>query len=134
VFPYLVEIAEKVHRHEKKLLLHVCGAVRPLLPMIIEAGVDMLEPIQISAEGMEPVGLKRDFGKDLCFYGGMDLQNTLCKGTPQQVADEVKRLIDILGDGGGYIIGPGHTYIQIDAPVANIMSMYETAFAYRSGS
>jgi uroporphyrinogen decarboxylase len=131
VFPYLSKTVEKVHRHHKKFLLHVCGAVRPLLPIIIEAGVDMLEPIQIKAEGMEPAGLKRDFGKDICFYGGVDLQDVLCKRTPAQVSDEVKRLIDILGKDGGYILGPGHTYIQIDAPIENILAMYKTAFEYR---
>jgi len=130
VAPYLGVVADKVHAHDKKFLLHVCGAVRPLLPMIIEAGVDMLEPIQVRAEGMEPEGLKRDFGKDLCFYGGVDLQDVLCHGTPQTVSDEVKRLIHVLGDGGGYILGPGHTYIQIDAPIENIMAMYETAYEY----
>ena len=130
VTPYLTKIVEKVHKHNKKFLLHCCGAVRPLLPLIIEAGVDMLEPIQIRAEGMEPVGLKRDFGKDLCFYGGVDLQHVLCKGTVGEVKDEVKRLIDILGAGGGYILGPGHTYIQIDAPLDNILAMYETASTY----
>jgi uroporphyrinogen decarboxylase len=82
---------------------------------------------------MEPRGLKRDFGKDLCFYGGVDLQQVLCRGTTQTVADEVKRLIDILGQDGGYIIGPGHTYIQVDAPIENIMAMYETAYSYRRG-
>ena len=132
VAPYLKQVADKAHKHNKKLLLHVCGAVRPLLPMIIDCGVDMLEPIQIRAEGMEPIALKRDFGKHLCFYGGVDLQQVLCRGTPQVVADEVKRLIDILGKDGGYIIGPGHTYIQVDAPVENIMAMYETAFNYRT--
>ena len=130
VMPYLTEIAKRIHKHNKKFLLHCCGAVRPLLPMIIEAGVDMLEPIQIRAEGMEPLALKRDFGKDLCFYGGLDLQEVLCKSTPQQVSDEVKRLIDILGKDGGYIIGPGHTYIQIDAPIENIIAMYDTAASY----
>ena len=92
VQPYLKEVAARCHKHDKKFLLHCCGAVRPLLPMIIDAGVDMLEPIQIRAEGMEPAGLKRDFGKHLCFYGGVDLQHILPKGTPQQVADEVRRL------------------------------------------
>ena len=125
--PYLTEVAARCHRHGKKFLLHCCGAVRPLLPMIIDAGVDMLEPIQIRAAGMEPAGLKRDFGKQLCFYGGMDLQHVLCRGTPQAVADEVRRLVDILGRGGGYILGPGHTYIQTDAPIPNILAMYETA-------
>jgi len=81
VMPYLTKAVEKVHKQNKKFLLHCCGAVRPLLPMIIDAGVDMLEPIQIQAEGMEPEGLKRDFGKDLCFYGGFDLQNGLLPKT-----------------------------------------------------
>ena len=131
VQPYLTKAVEKVHKHNKKFLLHCCGAVRPLLPLIIDSGVDMLEPIQIRATGMEPEGLKKDFGKDLCFYGGVDLQQILCKGTPQVVADEVKRLIDILGKDGGYILGPGHTYIQVDAPIENILAMYETAASYR---
>jgi uroporphyrinogen decarboxylase len=130
VVPYLKEFADITHKYNAKFLLHCCGAVRPLLPMIIDAGVDMLEPIQTRAAGMDPYGLKKDFGKDLCFYGGVDLQQTLSKGTPEQVADEVKRLIDVLGRDGGYIIGPGHTYIQIDAPVENIMAMYDTAQAY----
>jgi uroporphyrinogen decarboxylase len=134
VTPYLKQVVERAHRHNKKFLLHVCGAVRPLLPMIIDCGVDMLEPIQITAAGMEPAGLKRDFGKHLCFYGGVDLQRVLCRGTPQTVAEEVRRLIDILGEGGGYVLGPGHTYIQVDAPLANILSMYETAYAYRPHS
>ena len=127
VVPYLTKFVTKTHEHGKKFLLHCCGAVRPLLPMIIDAGVDMLEPIQIRANGMDPAGLKKDFGKDLCFYGGVDLQETLCESTAPQVCDEVKRLIDILGKNGGYILGPGHTYIQIDAPVENILAMYETA-------
>ncbi|MCK5734101.1 MAG: hypothetical protein KAI38_07935 [Candidatus Latescibacteria bacterium] len=130
VTPYLKEVVQIAHQHDKKFLLHCCGAVRPLLPMIIDAGVDMLEPIQIRAEGMDPRGLKKDFGKDLCFYGGVDLQHILCRGTPQQVADEVRRLADILGRDGGYIMGPGHTYIQVDAPLENIMTMYETAHTY----
>ena len=130
VVPYLTQVAERVHKHNKTFLLHCCGAVRPLLPMIIEAGADMLEPIQIRAEGMDPAGLKRDFGEDICFYGGVDLQDVLCHGTPPTVSDEVKRLIDILGKDGGYILGPGHTYIQIDAPIENIMAMYETAATY----
>ena len=134
VMPYLTRVVEEVHKHDKTFLLHCCGAVRPLLPMIVDAGVDMLEPIQIRAQGMGPEGLKRDFGKHICFYGGVDLQDVLCHGTPQTVSDEVKRLINILGNDGGYIVGPGHTYIQIDAPIENIMAMYETAYEYRGGN
>lgn len=130
ILPYLKRLVDLTHKHNKKFLLHVCGAVRPLLPMIIEAGVDMLEPLQIRAEGMEPAGLKKDFGKEICFYGGVDLQQILCKGTPQQVSEEVKRLIDILNVDGGFILGPGHTYIQADTPLENIIAMYDTAFSY----
>ena len=80
---------------------------------------------------MEPAGLKRDFGKDICFYGGVDLQRVLSTYTSQKVGEEVKRLIDILGKDGGYILGPGHTYIQVDAPLENILAMYNTAEEYR---
>jgi len=131
VMPYLTKMVDKVHARGKYFLLHVCGAVRPLLPMIVEAGVDMLEPIQVRATGMEPEGLKQDFGDDICFYGGVDLQRILCQGTPEDVSNEVKRLIDILGKNGGYVLGPGHTYIQIDAPMENILAMYDTAHEYR---
>ena len=130
VTPYLSRYVDLVHKHNKKFLLHVCGAVRPLLPMIIACGVDMLEPIQTRATGMEPSGLKRDFGKDICFYGGMDLQHILRLGSVDNVKDETRRLIDVLGKDGGYVLGPGHTYIQIDAPLQNIMAMYETAYRY----
>jgi len=133
VVPYLTEFVEIAHKHNKAFLLHCCGAVRPLLPMIVDAGVDMIEPIQTRANGMDPEGLKRDFGRDLCFYGGVDLQETLCRGTTQQVADEVKHLIDTLSRDGGYILGPGHTYIQIDAPMENILTMYDTARTYVTG-
>jgi uroporphyrinogen decarboxylase len=134
VVPYLREIVAHVHRHDKKFLLHTCGSVRTFLPMIIECGVDMLEPIQIRAEGMDPRNLKRDFGKHLCFYGGVDLQQVLRRGTPQTVADEVRRLIDILGEGGGYIVGPGHTYIQVDASLENILAMYQAAYEHRAAT
>jgi uroporphyrinogen decarboxylase len=131
VVPYLKELVNITHQYNKKFLLHVCGSVRQLLPMIIDAGVDLLEPIQTKAAGMDPSGLKKDFGRDICFYGGVDLQELLPNAAPKKVVDEVKRLIDVLGAGGGYILGPGHTYIQADTPIENILTMYETAFNYR---
>ncbi len=134
VVPYLIKIVDRVHKANKKFLLHVCGAVRPLLPMIIDSGVDMLEPIQVRAQGMQPEGLKNDFGNNICFYGGMDLQQVLCKGTTETVKKEAQRLINILGQNSGYVFGPGHTYIQIDAPFENIMTMYRTANEYRPHS
>ena len=126
--PYLQRYAETVHRYGKKLLLHTCGSTRSLMPDLIEAGVDLLEPIQTSAAGMAPEGLKRDFGDRLAFYGGIDLIRVLSRGSPQEVRDEVLQNFAILGRDGGYIVGPGHTYIQPDTPLENILMMYETAY------
>jgi len=125
--PYIQEIADIVHEHDCKFLFHCCGAVRPLLPMMIKAGVDMLEPIQTRATGMEVTGLKKDFGNDLCFYGSVDLQNVLVQGTEDDVKNEVVRNLNALGKNGGFILGPGHTYIQPDAPLENILTMYTAA-------
>jgi len=72
--------------------------------------------------------LKKEFGRDLCFYGSVDLLETLNKGTVEDVRKEVRENMKILGPGGGFIIGPGHTYIQIDSPLENILAMYETAY------
>ena len=126
--PYLRKVADRVHGLGKKFLLHVCGSVRLLLPEIIDSGVDILEPIQRRSTGMELDKLKKEFGRSLTFYGSVDLLQTLNKGSVEDVRREVKRNIKILGPGGGFIIGPGHTYIQIDAPLKNILTMYETAF------
>jgi uroporphyrinogen decarboxylase len=126
--PYLARVADIAHAHGKLFLLHVCGAVRPLLPDLIAAGVDLLEPIQTSAAGMEVEGLKRDFGRDMAFYGSIDLIDVLSSGTPETVRREVLKNFRILGKGGGFIVGPGHTYIQPDVPLENTLAMYETAF------
>jgi len=128
LLPYLKRYAEIVHGHGKKLLLHTCGSIRRLLPDLIEAGVDVMEPTQTSAEGMQAEGLKADFGRRITFYGGIDLIRVLSQGTPEEVRAEVLEIFRLLGRGGGYILGPGHTYIQPDVPLANILAMYETAF------
>jgi uroporphyrinogen decarboxylase len=128
VKPYLTEIARIVHAHDKKLLLHVCGSVRRFLPDILEAGVDLLEPIQTSAVGMDVEGLKKDFGDKLTFYGSIDLINVLSKCTPDEVRREVKKNFNVLGKNGGFVLGPGHTYIQPDVPLENILAMYVTAY------
>jgi uroporphyrinogen decarboxylase len=128
VMPYLTELAETVHRHGKPFLLHVCGSVRPLMSDLIEAGVDVLEPVQVYAAGMRPEGLKKDFGHRLTFYGSIDLVDVLRLGTPERVREEVLTNFRILGKGGGFIVGPGHTYIQPDVPLENILAMYRAAY------
>jgi uroporphyrinogen decarboxylase len=108
-----------------KLLFHSCGNVRPIIPDIIEMGVDLLNPVHITATGMEPVQLKKDFGKDVVFWGGgVDTQHVLPNGTPQQVKDDVKRNIEALAPGGGFVFATVHN-IQAEVPPQNIMAMIE---------
>ncbi len=105
---------------------HSCGNVRPLIPDFIEIGVEILNPVHIRATGMEPAALKRDFGDVLSFWGGaVDTQGVLPYGTPQEVRDDVKRNIEALAPGGGYVFNTVHN-IQADVPVENIIAMYET--------
>jgi len=109
-----------------KIFMHSCGAIRPLIPDLIEAGMDILNPVQFTAGGMDLERLKHDFGDVLTFWGGgVDTQSTLNHGSPRQVADEVKRIIDILGPGGGFVFAPVHN-IQDDVPPANFWAMWDT--------
>jgi uroporphyrinogen decarboxylase len=114
----------KKARPDIKLAWHSCGSIIPIIPDFIELGLDILNPIQPLAAGMEPKFLKKTFGKDLTFFGGIDLQELMPYGTPQQVKEEVKRRIKILGKGGGYIVAPAHN-IQDDTPLENIFALYE---------
>ncbi|MCX7872513.1 MAG: hypothetical protein N2487_04435 [Verrucomicrobiae bacterium] len=108
-----------------KIFYHSCGAVKDLIPDLIEAGIDILNPVQVSAVGMDTRELKRLFGKDIVFYGGgVDTQWILPRGTPQQVKDEVKRRIEDLAPGGGFIFATVHN-IQADVPPQNIVAMWE---------
>lgn len=113
-----------------KVFLHSCGAVRPLIPDFIEAGFDILNPVQVAADGMEPLALKKDFGGCLTFWGGaVDTQHTLPHGTPAQVADEVRRHIEAFAPGGGFVFNAIHN-IQGDVPPQNIEAMFEALCLY----
>lgn len=108
-----------------KVMLHCCGGVRELLPGLIEAGLDAINPVQISCAGMDPAGLKRDFGHQLTFWGGgCDTRDILIKGTPQQVREHVKCLMDIWRPGGGYVFQQVHN-IMADVPPANMEAMFD---------
>jgi len=117
---------------DAKLFFHSCGNVRPLLPDFIEIGVDILNPVHIRATGMEPAALKRDFGEDIVFWGGaVDTQDVLPYGTPDQVRDDVRRNIETLAPGGGYVFNTVHN-IQADVPAENIVALWETLREYDS--
>lgn len=124
VAPQIRTLAGVVHREGVKFMYHTCGAVREAIPALIECGVDILNPIQPAAIGMEPEGLKRDFGDRLTFHGGIDIQFLLPIGTVDDVKAETKRRSEILGAGGGYIIAPSHN-LQQDIPTENILAMYD---------
>jgi len=105
-----------------KLMLHSDGAIRTFILDLIEDGVEVLDPIQTSAAGMDVNVLKRDFGDDLVFHGAIDTQQVLPSGTPEQVKAEVVRILNALGPGGGLILGPVHN-VQPDVPPENLAAM-----------
>lgn len=113
---------------DAKLFFHSCGSIRKVIPDLIENGVDILNPVQISATGMDPFELKREFGKDLTFWGGgVDTQRVLGDGSVQDVKDDVKRNIEALARDGGFVFATVHN-IQPNVPPENVIGMYE---AYR---
>lgn len=127
ILPYHKMIFDHIRsRSNAKILLHCCGSCAPFLPSLIDAGLDILNPVQITAKNMDPYVLKKEFGKDLSFWGGgIDTQKTLPTGSKQDVIDVVKRSIDAFAPGGGFIFSPVHA-IQSDIPVENFITMFET--------
>jgi uroporphyrinogen decarboxylase len=117
-------------RSNAKIFFHSCGAIRGIIPDLIEVGIDIINPVQVSATGMESSALKRDFGDEMTFWGGLvDTQGAFTDGTPQQVRDEVRRRIDDFGPGGGFVAAAVHN-IQANVPPENIMAMWETLQEY----
>jgi len=124
----LVEAIKK--RTDAKIFFHGCGAVYDLIPDLIEVGFDILNPVQVSARGMDTQKLKQEYGKDITFWGGgVDTQRVLPFGTPQQVADEVRRRIDDLAPGGGFVFAAVHN-IQAFVLPQNIVAAFDTALEY----
>ncbi len=113
-----------------KIFMHSCGAIRELIPDLIEAGMDIYNPVQFTANNMKLKELKKDFGKDIVFWGGgVNTQETLKTGKPDEVKDEVKRIMDIMAPGGGFVFATVHN-IQEDIPPANFWAMWETLMDY----
>ncbi len=109
------------------IFLHSCGSIHALLPDLIEAGFQVINPVQIAARDMDPARLKKEFGRDVTFWGGgCDTQKILPRGTPQEVRDHVRRNIEILAPGGGFVFNQVHN-ILAEVPSENILAMYEAA-------
>jgi len=122
--PRMAPMVDLVHSYGVKVFHHDDGAIRPLIPDLIEIGIDVLNPIQWRCRGMEREGLARDFGGSLVFHGGIDNQKTLPFGTPNDVRHEVAENIRIFKDGRGYIVAPCHN-LQPNTPTENILALYE---------
>ena len=125
---YMFEAFRKVNP-DIKIAWHSCGSILPIIPDFIELGLDILNPIQPLANGMTPEYLKMEYGRDLVFFGGIDVQELLPYQKPKEIKKEITRRCKILGRGGGYIAAPAHN-IQPDTPVENGLAMYEAIDEY----
>ena len=113
-----------------RMMMHSCGAIRKVIPDLIDVGVEILNPVQYTAAGMDAAELKQEFGQDLTFWGGgLETQKTLPSGTVQNVIDETRKQLDVLMPGGGFVFAQVHA-IQWGVPVENMLAMWETAREY----
>jgi len=127
--PYLKRFCDFVHRNsDYKIFLHCCGSIEPLIPALIDCGVDILNPVQVSAQNMEPEMLKAKYGKDMVFWGGgVDTQNVLGFKSPDAVSENVKYLTDTFKPGGGYVFAAVHNIMGNVSP-ESIIAAYDTAY------
>lgn len=127
VKPLLKEIADVGTRAGLPVAYHCCGALSPIIPDLIEIGITVLNPIQCTCPGMNPLDLKKEFGGDLSFMGGVDTQHLLPNGTPEEVYKATRTLIEgMTRDGGGYILAASHA-VPPETPDDNIFAMYDAA-------
>jgi uroporphyrinogen decarboxylase len=124
--PAFIKMAGMAKKYGAHYYQHSCGAIRDLIPSFMEAGAEVIDPLQVGASGMDPEGLKSEYGHLVTFSGGIDEQQILPHGTPEQVRTEVERMVKIMSPGGGYFLGPTHNF-QDDIPTENILAMYKAA-------
>jgi uroporphyrinogen decarboxylase len=125
--PRMRRLVEAIkQRTRARVYLHSCGSIHPFIPDIIECGIQVLNPVQVNAAGMDSARLKREFGNDLTFWGGGCDPVVMGTGTPQQVVEDVKRRLHDLGPGGGFVFGSVHN-IQANVPPQNIVAMFDAA-------
>jgi hypothetical protein len=129
--PFHRRVNDWVHSHTSwKTFIHSCGSVRAFIEDFIDAGFDILNPVQTSATDMHPVELKAQFGERITFWGGgIDTQRTLPFGTPEDVRQEVRERIEVLSPDGGFVFNTVHN-VQAQVPIENVLAMYETVQAY----
>lgn len=129
VKPHHIRLNKVLHEYGVKIMYHTDGAAMKVIPGLIDMGIDILDPLQFDAKDMDPVQLKNSFGDRLCFHGGVSVQKTLPFGTVEEVIEETKERINVLGKNGGYILAPSHA-IQAGTPPENIVAFLETGKKY----
>lgn len=129
--PHYRKLCDWIHAHTPwKVFLHCCGSIYHLIPHFIEAGIDILNPVQTSAANMDPERLKQQFGDRLVFWGGgCDTQRVLGNAQPEEIREYVKERLRIFSPGGGYVFNPIHN-IQANVPPENILAMFDTAYEF----
>jgi uroporphyrinogen-III decarboxylase len=123
--PHLTRLARLGHDYGLKVMMHCCGGYAPLIPEMIEAGLDGLHAVQPSCDGMDLATLKRSFGDKILFNGAIDSHHVLIKGTPEFVREETRRVLDIMKPGGGYVAGASHDAILEETPLENVLAMFD---------
>ncbi|MHB0874754.1 MAG: uroporphyrinogen decarboxylase family protein [Anaerolineae bacterium] len=129
VRPYLQRLYDVGRRHGKLIMQHSCGSVATLIPTLMEMGLNVLEPVQVGAAGMDAAGLARTYGGRVCFHGSIDTQSTLPFGTPGEVREEVRRRVETFRPYGGFTIGPSQ-HLLPEIPIENIVAMYDATWEY----
>jgi uroporphyrinogen decarboxylase len=129
--PQLKRFTELAHRNGAFAGVHSCGDIHEIIPDLIEIGFDAINPIQVSAEHMDPTQLKQEYGRDVVFFGGIDENEILRNNTPNEVREETRRMIEILGSDGRYIVAASHDFLLPEIPAINIIAMYEEAAKLR---
>jgi uroporphyrinogen decarboxylase len=122
--PGFAAFIDLAHRYGLKVMHHTCGSVVGLIPDFIDCGLDILQSLQPQAAGMDLGRLRREFGRDLCFQGGIDIQGVLPRGTPQEVREHVRRQLEAAGREGGYILCTAHN-LQPDTPLENLLALFD---------
>jgi uroporphyrinogen-III decarboxylase len=130
ILPHLKRLIDLGHSYSLKVQLHCCGGFAPLIPMLIEAGLDGLHAIQPSCYGMDLKKLKADFGDRILFNGAIDSHHVLIEGTPETVSVQTRKVLDIMAPGGGYIAGASHDTILEETPVENVLAMFDAIREY----
>ena len=128
--PHLKRLIDLGHDYGLKVMMHCCGGFAPLIPTLIEAGLDGLQALQPSTRGMEPTKLKAAFGDRITFNGCIDTQFVLIEGTPALVREKTREVLDIMKPGGGYVASPSHDYLLPETPVENVLALYDTVREY----